>query len=75
LSNNDTIDLIEKKITFHGTRKNINWVIKINGPPGVGKSITVWFWFYNYVKYYKFITLWVHLNDISVTVVRLNDSG
>ena len=66
---NDTINLIS----------NLNKImngIKIDGPPGVGKSTTVWLWVCNQVKYNNKVesVLWVHL-DSRVKIVHIRKTG
>ncbi|KAG9408908.1 hypothetical protein AC1031_020820 [Aphanomyces cochlioides] len=49
--------------------------IRINGPPGMGKSITTWLWVCNQVKKGRSV-LWIHvLNCVSERIIRLTPSG
>ncbi|KAG9408906.1 hypothetical protein AC1031_020818 [Aphanomyces cochlioides] len=49
--------------------------IRINGPPGMGKSITTWLWVCNQVKKGRSV-LWTHLLDcVSERIIRLTPSG
>jgi hypothetical protein len=62
----DTIDLVKELQTM---KKGA----MINGPPGVGKSTTVWLWVCNQVSKGK-SALWIHLGKLD-TVVHLKPSG
>ncbi|CAK5137501.1 unnamed protein product, partial [Aphanomyces euteiches] len=49
--------------------------IRINGPPGMGKSITTWLWVCNQVKKGRSV-LWIHLLDcVSERIIQLTPSG
>ncbi|KAF0690557.1 Aste57867_18044 [Aphanomyces stellatus] len=49
--------------------------IRIYGPPGVGKSVTTWYWACNQVQKSKKTVLWIHLSKSTVPrIIRLTQS-
>jgi hypothetical protein len=46
--------------------------IQVTGPPGVGKSVTTWFWICHQVHKYNKSALWVHLGRNTISyIIRL----
>jgi KaiC/GvpD/RAD55 family RecA-like ATPase len=48
--------------------------IRIRGPPGVGKSTTVWLWVCNQVREHGKSVLWIHVG-VSPKYLRITRSG